>query len=114
MKIDTVKFNQLFTIISENTRSQAASMVLNPGKSEGGPDNCHQGSDQWLFVVSGRGKAIVEGKAHTLNANTLLLIERGKTHEIKNTGRSKLKTLNFYVPPAYTKSGDERPSGKCS
>ena len=41
-----------------------------------------------------------------------MLIERGEEHEIRNTGRGNLKTLNFYVPPAYTKGGNERPAGK--
>jgi len=45
-------------------------------------------------------------------AGALLLIERGDTHEIKNTGREKLVTLNFYVPPAYTSDGEELPAAK--
>ena len=49
---------------------------------------------------------------HSLRAGTLLLIERGTTHEIRNTGRTPLKTLNLYVPPAYTAAGEERPRGK--
>jgi mannose-6-phosphate isomerase-like protein (cupin superfamily) len=39
-------------------------------------------------------------------ARSLLLIEKGEPHKITNTGRSPLVTLNFYVPPAYTKGGD--------
>jgi hypothetical protein len=31
---------------------------------------------------------------------TLLLIERGSTHQIRNTGRTPLKALSLYVPPA--------------
>jgi oxalate decarboxylase/phosphoglucose isomerase-like protein (cupin superfamily) len=33
-------------------------------------------------------------------------------HEIKNTGTAPLKTLNVYVPPAYSPEGDELPAGK--
>lgn len=87
-------------------------MVIAPGKSEGGPDNFHQGSDQWLYVVSGTGAAIVDGKHHELRAGSLLLIERGEKHEIKNLGRSKMKTVNVYVPPAFTKAGGVRAAGK--
>lgn len=43
---------------------------------------------------------------------TLLLIEKGDRHEIRNTGRAALRTLNFYVPPAYDPSGDELPRGR--
>jgi mannose-6-phosphate isomerase-like protein (cupin superfamily) len=40
------------------------------------------------------------------------LIERGDRHEVRNTGRGQLRTLNVYVPPAYGKDGDELPAGK--
>jgi oxalate decarboxylase/phosphoglucose isomerase-like protein (cupin superfamily) len=42
----------------------------------------------------------------------LLLIERGDRHEIRNTGRGLLRTLNWYVPPAYDRRGNELPAAK--
>ena len=107
-----LRFGKGFSVAVGNKRSQAATMVLAPGDCEGGPDNRHRGSDQWLYVVSGSGKAILGGKPHPLRAGTVLLIERGTTHEIRNTGRTPLKTLNVYVPPAYTAGGDELPRGR--
>ena len=112
MRHQQLKLKSGFAVVLGNDRSQAAEMVLPPGDSEGGPDNRHRGADQWLFVVSGTGQAIVNKRRYRLKANTLLLIERGDLHEIKNTGRAKLVTLNFYVPPAYTADGDELPAGK--
>jgi hypothetical protein len=41
-----------------------------------------------------------------------MLIARGEDHEVRNTGREPLRTLNIYVPPAYTADGDERPAGR--
>ena len=38
--------------------------------------------------------------------------EVGEGHEIRNTGDAPLKTLNEYVLPAYTGSGDELPARK--
>ena len=32
------------------------------------------------------------------------MIERGDTHEIRNTGRGPLRTINVYVPPDYSMS----------
>jgi mannose-6-phosphate isomerase-like protein (cupin superfamily) len=87
-------------------------MVLAAGDKEGGPDNRHRGCDQWLYVLSGTGVATVGGRRQRLRAGTLLLIERGTTHEITNTGRTLLKTMNLYVPPAYTRSGDPLPPGR--
>ena len=87
-------------------------MVIAPGKSEGDPGNLHRGADQWLFVVAGHGVALVNGKRHTLGEHSLLLIERGDRHEIRNTGDTPLRTLNFYTPPAYGASGEELPRGR--
>jgi mannose-6-phosphate isomerase-like protein (cupin superfamily) len=87
-------------------------MVIEPGGAEGGPHNRHRGADQWLFVVAGTGVALMKGQRHPLKTGTLLLIEHGEQHEIRNTGRAPLKTLNVYSPPAYTRSGDELPAAK--
>jgi mannose-6-phosphate isomerase-like protein (cupin superfamily) len=87
-------------------------MKLAPGAIEGGPDNRHRGADQWLYVVSGKGLAVVNGKRVALRDGTLVFIEHGERHEIRNTGKGPLCTLNFYVPPAYTDDGEELPRGR--
>ena len=87
-------------------------MVIAPGESEGGPDNDHRGADQWLFVVAGKGAAIIGGRRHSLKPGSLVLIERGSKHEVRNLGRTPLKTLNFYVPPAYRSDGEPLPRGR--
>lgn len=112
MKRKTLRFGKGFRVSIGNRRAQGAEMVITPGDCEGGPDNRHRGADQWLFVVAGRGAATVNGRRVPLREGTLLLIEKGDTHEIRNSGRTALKTLSIYVPPAYTKSGDELPRGR--
>ena len=107
-----LRFGKGFAVALGNARGQAATMVIAPGDSEGGPGNRHRGSDQWRYVISGTGSATMGRRRQALRAGTLLLIERGTTHEIRNTGRTLLKTLNLYVPPAYTASGDPRPRGR--
>ncbi|WP_072396550.1 cupin domain-containing protein [Hyphomicrobium sp. CS1GBMeth3] len=112
MKRASVAYKRGFHVLVGDARSQAATMVIAPGGCEGGPDNLHGGADQWLYVESGAGEAVVNGNTYPLEAGTLVLIQRGDTHEIRNTGRTDLKTLNFYLPPAYTAGGDELPPGK--
>jgi len=107
-----LRFGRGFKVALGNRRAQAATMTIAPGDCEGGPDNRHRGADQWMFVESGSGTAIVDGRRHALRAGTLILIERGNRHEIRNTGRAPLRTLNIYVPPAYTKDGEELPPGR--
>ena len=107
-----LQFGQGFRVVLGDERSQAAQMTLAPGDTEGGPDNRHRDADQWLYVVSGEGLALVGGERVELREGTLVLIQRGETHEIRNTGREPLRTLNVYVPPAYTDEGDELPAGR--
>jgi len=112
MKRAAPRFGHGFKVLTGNRRSQAATMTLGPGDCEGGPDNRHRGADQWLFVEAGRGTAIVNGRRIALKPGSLVLIERGDRHEIRNTGRTPLRTLSVYVPPAYTTQGDELPRGR--
>lgn len=107
-----LRFGGGFKVILGNARSQMAQMVIAPGNAEGGPGNRHRGADQWLYVVSGRGVAKVGKRRLPLREGTLLLIAHGEQHEILNNGRTLLKTVNFYVPPAYTQSGDELPAAR--
>ena len=107
MKRKQLKLGKGFRVAIGNERSQAAEMVIPPGDAEGDPQNRHDGADQWLYVVAGTGRATINGRKYPMSAGTLLLIERGDKHEIRNTGRTLLRTLNFYVPPAY--ATDEKP-----
>lgn len=107
-----LRFGKGFLPLFSVRKMQAAQMVLAPGGGEGGPDNAHRGADQWLYVVSGTGLAIVDGARRRLRAGSLLVIERGERHEIRNTGRTPLKTLNLYSPPAYDDEGEPLPPGR--
>jgi mannose-6-phosphate isomerase-like protein (cupin superfamily) len=109
-----LQFGRGFHVVIGNQRAQAAEMVIEPGGSEGDPGNRHHGADQWLYVVSGAGVASVNGRQIPLRAGVLLLIEKNDRHQIRNTGRGWLRTLNYYTPPAYTEGGDELPPARRS
>ncbi|MGC3967724.1 MAG: cupin domain-containing protein [Pirellulales bacterium] len=100
-----------FVGLATSRDAQALRMVLGPGgESEDKPRNEHRHSEQWMFVMEGTGRATV-GKTKKatrtvrLKPGSLLLIEKGEMHRIANTGRRRLVTLNFYIPPAYDKRG---------
>lgn len=112
MKHKRFRFGKGFRVAFAVRKVQAAEMVIAPGDSEGGPDNRHRGADQWLYVASGTGVAIIEGKRQALAAGSLLVVERGERHEIRNTGRTLLKTVNLYSPPAYDQEEDPLPAGR--
>jgi mannose-6-phosphate isomerase-like protein (cupin superfamily) len=75
-------------------------LTIEPGDLEGGPNNSHSG-DQWLYVLSGRGKAVVEGRTIDLKPGSLLVIESGEKHQVECHGKEPLETLNFFAPPQF-------------
>lgn len=98
---DTREPEGFFDVVGGTTRSQAATMVLEPGRSTGGPDNRHDASDQWLYVVSGRGSATVEGETVDLAEGSLVLVEAGEAHKVAAADDTCLVTISVYAPPAY-------------
>lgn len=82
MQSKQVRFGRGFKVLLENSKAQVAQMTI------------------------GRARRVA------LKRGTLLLVEKGNLHEIRNVGTTPLKTLNFYVPPAYDIAGDERAAGR--
>jgi mannose-6-phosphate isomerase-like protein (cupin superfamily) len=101
-----------FNLLTHTREVQAAMMTLRPGgSSDDEPSNEHSSSEQWLFVVSGSGEVKI-GKRRgqlrriKLETGSLLLIEKGELHQIVNTSKRSLRTINFYAPPAYDAEGE--------
>ena len=112
MRKKALRFVTGFRVALTNRRAQAAEMVIPSGGAEGSRSNRHRATDQWLYVVSGTGVALVNGRRFALRPATLVLIARRDRHQIKNTGRVPLRTLNIYVPPGYTRAGTELRAAK--
>jgi mannose-6-phosphate isomerase-like protein (cupin superfamily) len=110
--IKTGKKRGKFHLLANTREVQAAMMTLPPGgASDEEPSNEHSSSEQWLFVISGSGEAKI-GKRRgqfrriKLEPGSLLIIEKGELHQIVNSGKRSLRTINFYAPPAYDEQGE--------
>jgi mannose-6-phosphate isomerase-like protein (cupin superfamily) len=112
MQTKMLRFTEGFRIALRSARGQVAEMTIPRGGAEGGPHNAHRGADQWLFVIAGRGVAIVGGRRAPLRKGMLVLVGKGERHEIRNTGREHLRTLVFYAPPAYRTADARLPRGR--
>lgn len=62
-------------------------------------------------VMRGNNATQADGRRHKLAAGSLVFIERREKHQVKNTGRGLLRTLNLYLPPAYKSNGHPLPRG---
>jgi len=109
--LSVLKHRAKFKVIAQGSSSQAAMMTLKPGESSSDkPQDEHPKAEQWVYVISGSGRTKFNGRSVRLKEGSLLLIEKNEAHQICNTGRGLLVTLNFYAPPAYTENGNVRPS----
>ena len=96
-----------FSVLGKTRSSQAATMTLAPdAESDESSANEHAWAEQWLYVVSGTGTARVGRRTVHLKAGSLLLIEKREPHKIRAGRRSRLVTVNIYVPPAYGSDGE--------
>src|SRR5688500_16802089 len=110
--IRTTGHRESFRVLAQSRAVQAAVMTLAPGEDTGEPENEHADSEQWLLVLSGPGRAKVGRRTVALKAGSLLVVEKGEIHQVKNPGRkAPLVTLNFYAPPAYKPGGKPRVAG---
>lgn len=101
-----------FAVLHRTRTSQAATMTLSPGaESSEDSANEHSWAEQWLYVVSGNGTARIGNRSVRLRPGTLVLIERREPHVIR-AGRTRLVTVNIYVPPAYTPDGEPLRTGR--
>lgn len=112
MRQQSLRFALGFHLAIGNRRSQAATMVLKPGESEGGRKTIIGAATNGWFVVKGNDVAVVNGRRILLRPGRLVLIERREQHEIRATGNGSLETLNVYLPPAYRTSDEELPAGR--
>jgi mannose-6-phosphate isomerase-like protein (cupin superfamily) len=98
-----------FSVLHATRSSQAATMTLAPGAvSNESSANEHAWAEQWLYVVSGTGSARISGRSVRLRPGSLLLIGKREPHVIRAGKKSRLVTINVYVPPAYRTDGEPR------
>lgn len=74
------------------------------------PEHAHNDIEEAMFVISGKGKLIIEGKEQELRPEMAIYIPPGVKHSIVNTGKEELKLLWVYAPPLpehRKKSGEE-------
>ena len=101
-----------FDVLHTTRSAQIATMVLQPGEcSDESARNEHPKSEQWVYVVSGSGsvttaKRGARTRTTKVKAGGVVLIEKAEHHQIRNTGKTPLRTINLYVPPAYDADGE--------
>ena len=77
-----------------------------PAGKESFAYHAHRAEEEWMYVVSGTGSARIGKRTIRLREGSLVLIEKREPHVIRAGKRSRLVTMNIYVPPAYDDAGE--------
>jgi mannose-6-phosphate isomerase-like protein (cupin superfamily) len=84
-------------VVFTGAKSQLVVMSIPPGGNIG--MEVHKHVEQSLFIRSGRGEASLDGDLMALEAGSVVVVEPGTEHDIRNTGDVDLKIFTVYAPP---------------
>ncbi len=64
------------------------------------PAHCHPNGEELLYIIQGEGEVFIDGTIYSIEGGCLVLLEKGKTHMVRNTGKEELKVVCFFSPPS--------------
>jgi mannose-6-phosphate isomerase-like protein (cupin superfamily) len=88
------------TVSPRNHPSNQFSMgtqVIPPGRHV--RSHAHARNDEVIFVYSGTGRCVIDGKSHSIEQGSTVLLGRYVEHSIHNEGTEDLKFFWLFTPP---------------
>jgi quercetin dioxygenase-like cupin family protein len=93
---------QLRWVVSDETlkaaHCSACVIRIAPGERVR-PAHSHPNGDEVIYIVTGSGRALVDGEVTAVKAGTTVLFPQGKIHMLHNTGAEEMKVVCFFAPP---------------
>ena len=68
------------------------------------PAHSHPNGEEVIYVITGSGKVMVDGKVEAVTAGCAVLFPQGKVHMLSNTGDEEMKVVCFFAPPSELKT----------
>ncbi len=89
-------------VLYTGEQSQLVLMSLLPGEDIG--SEVHSDNDQFFRFESGNGKVIINETEYEVSDGSAVIVPKGATHNVINTGTDTLKMYTLYSP-AHHKDG---------
>ena len=86
-------------VFATGPHAQVVVMSIPPGGEIG--EEVHEGVDQVLVFVEGKGATILDGERSAVGPDRLVLVPAGMRHNFINTGSSDLRLYTVYAPPQH-------------
>jgi quercetin dioxygenase-like cupin family protein len=74
-------------------------VVIEPGNTVK-PAHSHKNHEELIYIVSGEGKAYIDGKVYEVSAGSAVLFSKGSVHMLRNSGSEAMKVACFFTPAA--------------
>ncbi|HEX6873282.1 MAG TPA: cupin domain-containing protein [Micromonosporaceae bacterium] len=84
-------------VLATSPHTQLVVMTIPPGGEIG--SEVHDGIDQVLIAVEGRGISILGGDERPFDAGHAVVVPQGTRHNFVNTGSDPLRLVTIYGPP---------------
>ena len=98
---DTLANEDYRRVVFTGPYTQLVLMTLRPGEEIGLEK--HEGHDQFIRVEAGAGYAQLNGKRHSLQDGTALVIPSGVEHNVVNNSRTEpLRLYTLYSPAEHS------------
>jgi mannose-6-phosphate isomerase-like protein (cupin superfamily) len=87
-------------LINETTGSQHVDFHVNILKAQSGPGpyHYHSNAENIYYVIEGRAKVTIEGKATLAGPGEAVFIPAGERHDVENVGEGDLKVIEVKAP----------------
>lgn len=90
------KINCVQKVICAGPRSQLISITVPPGQDLG--EETHDNNDQILFIIAGKGEAVLDGEAKFVGPRDAVFVAAGTLCNLKNIGRRPLRLFSMRSP----------------
>jgi quercetin dioxygenase-like cupin family protein len=78
-------------------------VIIKPGNTVR-PAHAHPDLEEVIYITSGEGQVLIDGKVFELRTGTAVLFRAGSIHMVRNTGSEDMKIVCFFTPPATLKN----------
>lgn len=106
LETETLANNNFRKVLYTAAHSQLVLMSLLP--QEVIDEEVHD-VDQFLRIEQGTGQVVIDGVSHEIADGVSIVIPKGATHTVINTGADAMKLYSLYMPPHH-KDGTIHPT----
>lgn len=92
----TAENNTFRTVLYTGKKSQLVIMNIPAGGEIGKEKHVHV--EQLLFIMSGKGNVIIDGKENDVAAGDVVVVTPGETHNLVNSSNESLLLYTVYAP----------------